>query len=270
MGRAEVGTPKYVANQMKAKGLQRLRWYCQVCEKQCRDENGFKCHTQSESHLRQMLLVGENPRKSIEEFSRQFKHDFLFLLRTGHGEKSINANRFYQEYIGNKQHIHMNGTKWVTLTEFVKYLGREGICRVEDSEEDGLCLAWIDNSPETLKRREALRKKERGERGDEHIAAKILERQIEQAKNMVDKSRQALEADHELKRTAPVALSINVNKAVKPEVVKPIRVKNVFSSKSTGVGGVKKTHKPPTSPAGKPLNAFERIMLKEQARRQGR
>ena len=26
----------------------------QVCEKQCRDENGFKCHTTSESHLRQV------------------------------------------------------------------------------------------------------------------------------------------------------------------------------------------------------------------------
>lgn len=29
MGRAEVGTPKYIANKMKSKGLQRLRWYCQ-------------------------------------------------------------------------------------------------------------------------------------------------------------------------------------------------------------------------------------------------
>ncbi len=30
-------------------GLGRLRWYCQVCEKQCRDENGFKMHAQSET-----------------------------------------------------------------------------------------------------------------------------------------------------------------------------------------------------------------------------
>ncbi len=32
-----------------------------MCEKQCRDENGFKCHTMSESHLRQMRLYAENP-----------------------------------------------------------------------------------------------------------------------------------------------------------------------------------------------------------------
>jgi hypothetical protein len=35
-------TPKAIANRIKSKGLQKLRWYCQMCEKQCRDENGFK------------------------------------------------------------------------------------------------------------------------------------------------------------------------------------------------------------------------------------
>lgn len=37
-----MGTPKWLANKMRAKGLQKLKWYCQMCEKQCRDENGFK------------------------------------------------------------------------------------------------------------------------------------------------------------------------------------------------------------------------------------
>ena len=75
-----VGTPKYIANKMKSKGLQRLRWYCQVCEKQCRDENGFKCHAQSESHLRQMLVVGENAGTHIASFSSQFQSGFVSVL----------------------------------------------------------------------------------------------------------------------------------------------------------------------------------------------
>ena len=49
-----VFTPKGIANAMKAKGLSRLKWYCQMCQKQCRDENGFKCHRMSEGHQRQM------------------------------------------------------------------------------------------------------------------------------------------------------------------------------------------------------------------------
>ena len=48
MGKNDVGGPKWLANKMKSKGLQKLRWYCQMCAKQCRDENGFKCHTMSE------------------------------------------------------------------------------------------------------------------------------------------------------------------------------------------------------------------------------
>lgn len=39
----------------------------------------------------------------------------------------------YNEYIQHKEHIHMNSTKWLTLSEYVKYLGREGFCKVEDT-----------------------------------------------------------------------------------------------------------------------------------------
>ncbi|KAG7008006.1 hypothetical protein G7Y79_00007g021310 [Physcia stellaris] len=181
MPRAEVGTTKYLNNKLKSKGLQRLRWYCQVCEKQTRDENGFKCHTQSESHVRQMLLVGEDPRKHIAGFSNDFQRDFLQLLRTAHGEKKVHVNHFYQEYISNKEHVHMNSTRWPSLTEFAKHLGREGICRVEDVEGKGLHVGWIDNSPEALRRQDAIRKKERMDRGDEEREQRLIREQIERA-----------------------------------------------------------------------------------------
>jgi DNA/RNA-binding protein KIN17 len=38
------------------------------------------------------------------------------------------AKNVYNEYINDRTHIHMNSTRWLTLTEFVKYLGREGVC----------------------------------------------------------------------------------------------------------------------------------------------
>lgn len=180
MGKAEVGSTKYVANRMKSKGLQRLRWYCQVCEKQCRDANGFKMHTQSESHVRQMLVVGEDPKKFINDYSKQFQSDFLLLLRTGHGEKQVNMNRFYQEYIANKEHVHMNSTKWPSLTEFAKHLGREGICRVEENDK-GLHIAWIDNSPEALRRKDALRRKEAQDQGNEELEQRMIREQIRRA-----------------------------------------------------------------------------------------
>lgn len=178
MGRAEIGTPKYIANKMKSKGLQRLRWYCQVCEKQCRDENGFKCHTQSESHVRQMLHNGENSTRTIEEYSKEFENSFLDLLKSSHQEKVVNVNRFYQEYISNKNHIHMNATKWTTLSQFAKYLGDKGVCRIEESDQQGLCISWIDNSPRALEMKMLLKRENNLQFDENEIQTQILQKQI--------------------------------------------------------------------------------------------
>ncbi|KAF6827441.1 hypothetical protein CPLU01_09117 [Colletotrichum plurivorum] len=199
MPKAEVGSTRYLSNKLKSKGLQRLRWYCQVCEKQCRDENGFKMHTQSESHVRQILVVGEDPKKFLNEYSNQFLRDFTQLLRTGHGEKSVQINHFYQEYIANKEHIHMNATKWPSLTEFAKHLGREGICRVEETEK-GIHIAWIDNSPEALKRQEALRRKEAQDRGNEEVEQMMIREQIKRAQKQAEARGEKPENDEEKER----------------------------------------------------------------------
>jgi DNA/RNA-binding protein KIN17 len=49
-----------------------------------------------------MLLIGENSKKHIEEFSRDFLKNFVELLRTTHGEKKIQINHFYQQVIQDK------------------------------------------------------------------------------------------------------------------------------------------------------------------------
>lgn len=181
MPKAEVGSTKWLGNKMKAKGLQRLRWYCQVCERQMRDANGFKQHTLSEGHVRQMQIVGQDANKFINDYSNQFRSDFLSLLRTSHGEKKVNINHFYNEYIANKDHIHMNATKWPTLTEFAKFLGREGIVRVEEGDR-GLEISWVDTSPEALRRQAAIQKRERQDKGDEEREQRLIQAQIERAK----------------------------------------------------------------------------------------
>ena len=111
-------TPKAIANRIKAKGLQKLKFYCQMCEKQCRDANGFKCHVQSESHRRQMEIVAANQGKFIQNFSKQFEKGFMDIVRTRYRKKKVRANHVYNEYIQDREHVHMNSTTWSTLTEF--------------------------------------------------------------------------------------------------------------------------------------------------------
>jgi len=67
------------------------------------------------------------------------------------GTKRVKANNVYQEFIQDKNHQHMNSTRWVTLTEFVKHLGRTGVARVDETEK-GWFIAWIDNSPKALEK----------------------------------------------------------------------------------------------------------------------
>ncbi|EPE34065.1 C2H2 and C2HC zinc finger [Glarea lozoyensis ATCC 20868] len=229
MPRAEAGSTKDLNNRLKSKGLQRLRWHCQVCERQMRDENGFKMHVQSESHVRRMLLVGEDPRKFINDYSNQFQRDFLQLLRTSHGEKKIHLNHFYQEYISNKEHIHMNATKWPSLTEFAKFLGREGICRVEE-EERGLFVSWIDNSPEALRRQDAIRKKERQDKGDEEREQMLIRQQVARAKAEAGEREDDLsDGERELKREGDEKIKLSFGAKPAATKAEPLPVETATS-----------------------------------------
>ncbi|XP_029679893.1 DNA/RNA-binding protein KIN17 [Formica exsecta] len=185
MGKHEAGTPKYIANKIKAKGLQKLRWYCQMCQKQCRDENGFKCHTMSESHHRQLLLFAENAHRYMDQFSREFSQGYLNLLKRQFGTRRVPANRVYQEYISDRGHIHMNATQWLTLTAFVKWLGRSGQCVVDETEK-GWYVTYIDRDPETLAAQERKAKKEKMEKDDEERMMDFIEKQIERERTKHD------------------------------------------------------------------------------------
>ena len=195
-----------------------------------RDENGFKMHTQSESHVRRMLLVGEDPKKYINDYSNQFQKDFLLLLRTSHGEKQVQMNHFYQEYIANKEHVHMNSTKWPSLTEFAKHLGREGICRVEETDK-GLHIAWVDNSPEALRRQDAVRRKEMQDKGDEIREQQLIKEQVKKAQADAEQRGLSAEDDEEsrqLKRTEGEKIKLSFGK--KPTA--PIAQENSVEAKT--------------------------------------
>ncbi|KAI0867583.1 domain of Kin17 curved DNA-binding protein-domain-containing protein [Hypoxylon argillaceum] len=172
---------------MKAKGLGRLRWYCTPCQKQCRDENAFKQHTLSEGHVRTVQAAFDGPiDKAIDNFSSQFQSDFLKLLKTSHGEKAVQVNRFYQIYIAQRDHVHLNATRWRSLTEFAKSLGREGLCRVEEKEDGeggvgGFYISYIDRSPSSISRQEALARAEKQDSTSAKIEARMLKQQIDRA-----------------------------------------------------------------------------------------
>uniref|UniRef100_A0A8C6X7U5 Kin17 DNA and RNA binding protein n=1 Tax=Naja naja TaxID=35670 RepID=A0A8C6X7U5_NAJNA len=189
MGKTDFLSPKAIANRIKSKGLQKLRWYCQMCQKQCRDENGFKCHCMSESHQRQLLLASENPQQFMDYFSEEFRNDFLELLRRRFGTKRVHNNIVYNEYISHREHIHMNATQWETLTDFTKWLGREGLCKVDETPK-GWYIQYIDRDPETIRRQQEQEKKKKQDLDDEEKTARFIEQQVRRGLQGKDQVRQ--------------------------------------------------------------------------------
>ena len=174
-------SPKAIGNRIKSKGLQKLRWYCQMCQKQCRDENGFKCHTMSESHMRQMEMFSQNSKSFMDEFSTEFEGGMMEIIARKARSKRMSANQIYKEYISDKQHFHMNATIWETLTDFVMYLGREGKCEVDETEK-GWFVTYIDRDPEKLRQIEERAKRERTELDAEERQLRDIERLVKRAR----------------------------------------------------------------------------------------
>jgi DNA/RNA-binding protein KIN17 len=131
----------------------------------------------SESHQRQLLLFADNSRRYLDEFSGEFKTGYILTLKRRFGTKRVNANAVYQEYISDRNHIHMNSTKWMTLTNFVQYLGREGIAIVDQTEK-GWFLTYIDRDPETIRRQLEIEKKHKLEIDDRERQLIYIEKQV--------------------------------------------------------------------------------------------
>jgi len=209
MGKHEPMTAKAIANKIKAKGLQKLKYYCEMCKKQCRDDNGFKCHIQSEAHQRQALIVSQNPDQFVNEYSSQFMEAFMHIVRARYRSKSVLANTVFQDYIKDKQHIHMNATRWTSLTEFAEWLSEKGYVKIDHSER-GILITYIDRDPETLRRQELEAKR------------------AQQAKEAAIREQKEIE----LQREMTAKIYENIEKSRQVSVVEPVPIVKVVERKN--------------------------------------
>lgn len=263
-GKAEVGTPKYLANKMKAKGLQKLRWYCQMCQKQCRDENGFKCHTMSESHQRQILLFADNAGHFIDSFSAEFMTGYLQILRRQFGTKRVSANKVYQDYISDRHHLHMNATKWHSLSEFVKFLGRNGHCVVDETDK-GWFITYIDRDPETLAMQEKMAKKQKMDKDDAERLAEFIEEQVRRGQ----KEEEPTTSYTELKRDTEeetIKIDLKLGSNFKAES-KPIKLEK-RPLEVTAEARKEKKYKPGSSGEFKKPSALEELIREEEIKKE--
>lgn len=254
MGKAEFGTPKYIAKQIKSKGLQKVKFYCQICEKQCRDANGFKNHILSASHVGRMQNIGtskKNIEEKVSEYSKLFEQDFLRLLKAAHGHKKVNANKYYQEYIlSDKNHVHLNATRYSSLLIFVIKMAQLGKIAIEGVDLDKLKSQSRDDDdgeeplnmqyttiyiPENkIKEHNKKIEKENSEKSDEQVHMMMLQRTIERNSKRLatkkddeltmDNDRSAQEKKNHSLEMEPIRISIAMNNINKKKSLKERRV----------------------------------------------
>lgn len=200
MGKSEVGSPKWIAKQMKMKGLQKLKWYCQACEKQCRDDHGFRLHLQSPSHLAR----SETAEKNKQRLSVEFEMAFLAILKTQHG-KPVGVNRIYSEMIQDKQHIHMNATRFKSLTGFTNYLASKQLVLIKAREPE-LIVQYLDleaQQREECKVEAQHQKRAELERLNKALLTSVLESETNEAESDSIHSEAKLSTEAEYSKARP-------------------------------------------------------------------
>ncbi|ODV94631.1 hypothetical protein PACTADRAFT_50498 [Pachysolen tannophilus NRRL Y-2460] len=186
----------------------------------------------SESHHNKIQSLSKN---TVDEFSAEFLRCFIKLLKLNHGSKKIEANRFYQEFIMDREHVHLNATKWKSLTSFILYCAQQNIIQIinddnvinngEDMEEadeadeakalqpevpQGLYIRYID----TFK--DALLSQEKKVKNDEEISLKYINDQIKKNREINQDDGSVSESIKSLKASTepfqPIKISIGKNK----------------------------------------------------------
>ncbi|XP_060586328.1 DNA/RNA-binding protein KIN17-like [Ruditapes philippinarum] len=224
----------------------------------------------SESHQRQLLLFAENPDEYVDTFSKDFRDGYVELLRRRFGTKRVQCNIVYQEYIAERDHTHMNSTQWETLTDFVKWLGKEGLCEV-DYTEKGWFVKYIDRDPETIRKMEQNKVKERMDMDDNERMAKLIQEQVERGakteKNVKESEYTELKRESEDEKVV-----VSLGAAKKVDVPKPLAVENPFKmpsskDKHSDKPGTSQKDKMPKS-GGKRKSALDEIMEFEEQKKE--
>ncbi|XP_026333668.1 DNA/RNA-binding protein KIN17, partial [Hyposmocoma kahamanoa] len=118
-----------------------------------------------------------------------------------------------------RDHLHMNATQWETLTEFVKWLGRESKCVVDETEK-GWFVAYIDRDPAAIAAQEAKAKKEKMDKDDQERMLEFIQKQVERGKKEGTTSEEPTYSEFK-RESSQEKLTLNINLKRKTEDKKP-------------------------------------------------
>ena len=179
---------KVIAKKSKYGRLQKLKWYCEICQHQCNDEQSYRQHVQSEKHRLLMTHFRASSGTILNNNSRMFESAFMDVLRNRFRNREVPANVVYTQVIRDKNHVHMNSTHWESLRGFVSHLERTGKVRLRMAER-GPMIKYIDHDDEI--RMAQMEDSERSRRSEVEAEAAIVHMMLE-SQPEIDRKEQSL------------------------------------------------------------------------------
>lgn len=123
----------------------KLKYFCQICSRQCQDKDGFTCHLKSKTHEKNMEELAMHPDLYIDAYSQEFEKGYLDIIKRLYQNQWVSANKIYAEYMNDKESIPLNMTKWDSLNKLILHLTTTNKCKINPSDND-IYLQYIDNS----------------------------------------------------------------------------------------------------------------------------
>lgn len=144
-------------------------------------------------------------------------------LSRRHGTKRILANKVYQEYIADKNHVHMNATCWSSLTGLCKHLGKEGMCVVDETEK-GWFVQYIDRDPKLRAKQEAMENRQIAELDEQERMQMAIDAQREAARQAlgIDSDEESEGATELIKDADDAPLTLNMTFASSSGMKRPL------------------------------------------------
>ncbi|OHS95129.1 hypothetical protein TRFO_38648 [Tritrichomonas foetus] len=140
---------KIISKKSKYGQLQKLKWYCEICQHQCNDEHSFRHHVQCEKHRIMMSHFRANSQSILRQNSHIFECVFMDCLRRQYPNREVSANTVYTQVIRDKKHVHLNSTFWDSVHGFCRHLANNGKIEIRETER-GPMIKYIAKDSDNL------------------------------------------------------------------------------------------------------------------------
>ena len=175
--------------------------------------------------MRQVRVFAESPEAFVDFYSKEFLDAFMEELRRKSENVRSKATSIWKAVIQERHHIHLNATRWLTLTEFVKHIGKEGLADVDCDEEGKWHVRYINRDPAVEERKKALEHKEKMDQDGAERAARMVDKQIKEAqkalkaKGLAPSAQSVEQASQELRREDGEKISLGAIASAAKSVV---------------------------------------------------